>query len=52
VAAVKDAGYHARVEATVHRTNTLPPRTSGSGCCCSSREPRGTSWDLGTSTVG
>ena len=55
VAAVRNAGYSARVADTVDDTESAPSQsaaTGGCGCGCgtSRRSPR--SFDLGTSTIG
>lgn len=56
IAAVRDAGYHARLTRTTaddhrHPTERQPVTARGCGCCGTS--PTGRAWwDLGTSTIG
>jgi copper chaperone CopZ len=57
IAAVRDAGYAARVlEAVKDADTTLVPDASaacGCGCCGSNSKATGSSWsNLGTSTIG
>jgi hypothetical protein len=57
IAAVRDAGYAARLVDTVKDTDTPPvPDASaacGCGCCGSHATTTGSSWsNLGTSTIG